>query len=270
MIRRRDFLATIAGAAGASAAWPPAARAQTYPTHPVTIMVGYPPGGPTDTIARVLAQRMSRPLGQSVIIENVSGANGSIAVGRAARAAPDGYTLSLSNWNNAVANGAVYALKYDLVADFTPVALLTSAALDPLAPDLPGEQPYGSDRLAKGEPGLGIRRNGGRRQRGARLRPLLPGQDCDELSIYPLSRRRSGLPRPPGRAGRPDVRRGVGNAALCAWRQAQGLCGARRDALVRYARYSDDRRSRRAGAPYLILARPMGAERHTVGRDRAA
>ena len=155
MIRRRDFLATIAGAAGASAAWPLTARAQTYPTHPVTIMVGYPPGGPTDTIARVLAQRMSRPLGQSVIVENVSGANGSIAVGRAARAAPDGYTLSLSNWNNAVANGAVYALKYDLVADFTPVALLTSAPLWILSrPTFPASNLADLIAWLKANPGL--------------------------------------------------------------------------------------------------------------------
>jgi tripartite-type tricarboxylate transporter receptor subunit TctC len=155
MIRRRDFFATMAGAAGASAAWPLAARAQTYPTHPVTIMVGYPPGGPTDSIARILAQRMSRPLGQSVIIENVSGANGSFAVGRAARAAPDGYTLSLSNWNNAVANGAVYALKYDLVADFTPVALLTSAPLWILSrPTFPASNLADLIAWLKANPGL--------------------------------------------------------------------------------------------------------------------
>jgi tripartite-type tricarboxylate transporter receptor subunit TctC len=72
---------------------------------------------------------MSEPLGQSIIIENVSGANGGIGAGRVARAPPDGYTLSLANWNNAVANGAVYPLKYDLAADFAPVALLTSAPL---------------------------------------------------------------------------------------------------------------------------------------------
>jgi tripartite-type tricarboxylate transporter receptor subunit TctC len=105
------------------------AGAQTYPSRPITVVVGYPAGGPTDTIARLLAQRMSGPLGQSVIIENLSGANGGIGAGRVARAPPDGYTLSLANWNNAVANGAVYALKYDLITDFAPIALLTSAPL---------------------------------------------------------------------------------------------------------------------------------------------
>jgi len=105
------------------------AGAQTYPSRPITVVVGYPAGGPTDIIARLLTQRMSGPLGQSVIVENVSGANGGIGAGRVARAPPDGYTLSLANWNNAVANGAVYALKYDLIADFAPIALLTSAPL---------------------------------------------------------------------------------------------------------------------------------------------
>ena len=114
-----------------------------------------PAGGPTNSIARILAQRMSRPLGQSVIIENVSGANGSIAVGRAARAAPDGYTLSLSNWNNAVANGAVYALKYDLVADLTPVALLTSAPLWILSrPTFPASNLADLIAWLKANPGL--------------------------------------------------------------------------------------------------------------------
>jgi tripartite-type tricarboxylate transporter receptor subunit TctC len=105
------------------------AGAQAYPSRPITIVVGYPAGGPTDIITRILAQRMSEPLGQSIIIENVSGANGGIGAGRVARAPPDGYTLSLANWNNAVANGAVYPLKYDLATDFAPVALLTSAPL---------------------------------------------------------------------------------------------------------------------------------------------
>src|SRR5437870_3277642 len=117
-------LAVAAALAGAERA-----GAQAYPSHPITIVVGFPAGGPTDTLARILAQRMSGPLGQPVVIENVSGANGGIGAGRVARAPPDGTTLSLGNWNNAVANGAVYALRYDLVNDFAPVALLTSAPL---------------------------------------------------------------------------------------------------------------------------------------------
>lgn len=99
------------------------ASAQVYPARPVTMVVPYPAGGPTDTIARIVAERMRAPLGQPVVIENMPGASGSIGVGRVARAAPDGYTLSFGTWNTHVVNGATFALKYDIVNDFEPVAL---------------------------------------------------------------------------------------------------------------------------------------------------
>jgi tripartite-type tricarboxylate transporter receptor subunit TctC len=122
---RREFLRLAAGAAAVPAsahiAW-----AQAYPTRPINMVVPYAAGGPGDTVGRVLAERMKGVLGQAVIIENVTGANGSIAVGRVARAAPDGYTLSLGAWNTHVSNGALYALPYDVLNDFEPVALLAS------------------------------------------------------------------------------------------------------------------------------------------------
>jgi len=90
------------------------------------MIVPYAAGGPGDTVARILAERMKAVLGQPLIIENVTGANGSVAVGRVARAAPDGYTLSLGLWNTHVSNGALYALAYDVVSDFEPIALLAS------------------------------------------------------------------------------------------------------------------------------------------------
>jgi tripartite-type tricarboxylate transporter receptor subunit TctC len=102
------------------------ADAQAYPKQPISMLVPYAPGGPGDAVARVLAERMKAVLAQPVIIENVTGANGSIAVGRVARAAPDGYTLSLGLWNTHVSNGALYALQYDVLNDFEPVALLAS------------------------------------------------------------------------------------------------------------------------------------------------
>jgi tripartite-type tricarboxylate transporter receptor subunit TctC len=102
------------------------ALAQSYPTHPITVIVPFAAGGPTDTLARVLAQRMTVKLGQSVIVENVSGASGSTAVGRVARSSPDGYKLSIGNITTHVFNGAIYPLPYDLLKDFEPIAMVAS------------------------------------------------------------------------------------------------------------------------------------------------
>jgi len=105
------------------------AAAQDYPTRPVTIIVPFPAGGPTDTLARILSERMRVSLGQPVIIENVTGAGASIGVTHGAQAAPDGYTLSIGNWTSHVGAGAMYRLPFDLLTDLQPVSLLTSAPL---------------------------------------------------------------------------------------------------------------------------------------------
>src|SRR5205823_10247804 len=86
----------------------PPGYAQGYPSHPITIIVPFPAGGPTDTLARILSERMRVSLGQPVIIETVTGAGASIGVARAAQAAPDGYTLSIGNWTSHVGAGAMY------------------------------------------------------------------------------------------------------------------------------------------------------------------
>src|SRR5215468_1906389 len=100
------------------------AAAEVYPARPITVVVPYPAGGPTDTLARILADHMRTSLGQSVIVENVTGGGGSIGVGQVARAAPDGYTVSIGHWGTHVLNGASYQLQYDVVQDFEPVSLL--------------------------------------------------------------------------------------------------------------------------------------------------
>src|SRR5204863_8442134 len=99
---------------------------QGYPSRPITMIVPYAAGGPTDVIGRIVAEGMRASLGQSIIIENVGGANGSIGVGRVARAVGDGYTLRIGDWSTHVVNGAIYALSYDVLRDFEPVALLVS------------------------------------------------------------------------------------------------------------------------------------------------
>ena len=105
------------------------AMAQAYPARPVRIIVPFPAGGPTDTLARILADHMSSSLAQSVIIENVSGGAGSVGVGRVARAAPDGYTLIIGHWNTHVVNGATMSLPYDVLTDFAPVSLLADTPI---------------------------------------------------------------------------------------------------------------------------------------------
>ena len=100
------------------------AAAEVFPSRPVTIVVPFAAGGTTDILARVIADRMKTALGQPVVIENVPGASGALAVGRVVRAAPDGYTISIGNWGTHVVNGAVQRLPYDLLGDLAPLAVL--------------------------------------------------------------------------------------------------------------------------------------------------
>jgi tripartite-type tricarboxylate transporter receptor subunit TctC len=102
------------------------ALADNFPSHPITLVVPFSAGGPTDAMARILADHMRTTLGQNIVIENVTGAAGSLGVGRVVRAAPDGYTVSIGHLGTHVANGAIYKLGYDLVADLEPVVLLPS------------------------------------------------------------------------------------------------------------------------------------------------
>jgi tripartite-type tricarboxylate transporter receptor subunit TctC len=118
---RRLVLTAFAALAFTSSAF-----AQNFPSRPVTIVVPFSAGGPSDAMARILAERMKVTLGEAVLVENVTGAGGSIGVGRALRSAPDGYTISFGHLGTHVANGAIYKLGYDLVADLEPVALLPS------------------------------------------------------------------------------------------------------------------------------------------------
>jgi tripartite-type tricarboxylate transporter receptor subunit TctC len=102
------------------------ARADNYPSHPITLIVPFSAGGPTDSMARILGEHMQRTLGQPITIENVTGAAGSLGVGRVVRSPPDGYTVSIGHLGTHVANGAIYKLGYDLLTDLEPVVLLPS------------------------------------------------------------------------------------------------------------------------------------------------
>src|SRR5882757_4655094 len=102
------------------------ASAQVYPSKPITMIVPFAAGGPADTLARLLGERMKTSLGQPIVVENVAGAAGSTGVGRLVRAAPDGYSIGIGHLGTHVFNGAMYSLQYDLVNDLVPIALLPS------------------------------------------------------------------------------------------------------------------------------------------------
>src|SRR5258705_5222820 len=122
LMRRRDFITAAIGTM--AAAWPISSRAESFPSRPITLIVPFSAGGPTDVLARILAEQMRRTLGQTVVIENVTGASGSVAGVRAARATPDGYTIIIGHWGTHVITGAVYSLQYDVLNDFDPVGLI--------------------------------------------------------------------------------------------------------------------------------------------------
>ncbi len=121
MRKLRSAVLLIAVLAGTAAS-----NAQVYPSRPITMVVPYSAGGPTDTIARIMAERMRAPLGQTIIVENVTGAAGTLGVGKVARAAADGYTIVIGHWGTHVVNGAIYALAYDVLRDFEPVAMIAT------------------------------------------------------------------------------------------------------------------------------------------------
>jgi tripartite-type tricarboxylate transporter receptor subunit TctC len=113
--------ATLAGIA--------AARAEVYPSRPITLIVPFAAGGPTDTLARIVSEKMSASLGQPIVIENITGAGATIGVGRAAEAQPDGYTLMLGNWSSIVGAPALYPVRFNVQTDFEPVSLVSFAPL---------------------------------------------------------------------------------------------------------------------------------------------
>jgi tripartite-type tricarboxylate transporter receptor subunit TctC len=123
MMPSRRTCLQFAGAVATAPAFSSVARARSYPTRPITMIVPFPGGGPADVVGRVVAERMRKTLGQPIIIENVSGAGGSIGTSRAARATPDGFTINLGTMGD-VMNAAFYSLPYDVLNDFAPISPL--------------------------------------------------------------------------------------------------------------------------------------------------
>ena len=175
-------LAVLAGIVGA--------QAQTYPSRPITLIVPFPAGGSTDAVARIMAERMRPLLGQPVIIENVGGAGGSIAVGRVARAAPDGYTIEIGQWDTHVGN-VIFPLTYDLQKDFEPIGLIS---INPVLifgrKTLPADDLKGLVAWLKANPGKATLAN---QIAAAQVAGVLLQQLTDtQRSVRALPRRRSG------------------------------------------------------------------------------
>lgn len=140
------------------------ALAQTFPSKQITIVVPFSAGGPTDTLARILAERMSKVLGQTVVVDNTTGAAGTIGVTRVAKAAPDGYTIGIGHWSTHVVNPAIYPLSFDILEDFEPLAFIATnpqllvSRKDFPATDLKGLIEYAkanSDKMTAGTAGVG-------------------------------------------------------------------------------------------------------------------
>ena len=118
----RLFIAVVAGLLALTGV----AHGQAFPSKQITLVVPFAAGGPTDTLARIMAERMSRTLGQTVLVDNTTGAAGTVGVGRVARAAPDGYTIGIGHWSTHVVNAAVYQLNYNVLTDFEPLGLIAT------------------------------------------------------------------------------------------------------------------------------------------------
>ena len=134
-----------------------AAQAQSYPTHPITLVVPFPAGGPTDTVARIMAEHMRNTLGQPILIETVTGAGATIGVSRVVNAAPDGYTLSIGNWSSHVGSPAIYPVSWNPVTDLDADRSAAGVVADDRRPGIAaGQKRQGADRLAQGQSGQGL------------------------------------------------------------------------------------------------------------------
>ena len=245
------------------------AMAQTYPSRPITMVVPLGVGGSTDVIARIMAEGMRASLGQPIIVENTTGAGGTIGVGRVARAAPDGYTIGIGQWGTNVASGAIYPLQYDLIRDFEPVALIaTQPFLIVAKKSMPANNlgeliawlKANANKASQGNSGIGTPSHVGgilfQNAIGAHL-TMVPyrgaGQSMQDLV-----------------AGQIDMMLDTPALSLpqVARRHHQGLCRHRQEPPGIGAGYPDHRRGRLAGILLFLLARALGAARHAEGDRR--
>ena len=262
-----SLIIALAAALGCAAT----AHAQPYPSKPITLVVGFAPGGPTDTVARIIADHMKTTFGQTVVVENVGGAAGTIGAARVARAAPDGYTLNVGQWTSNVGGPAITPTPYHVLNDFEPVARLTTSYLWIVGRRLAaGDQPERADRVAQGQSRQGHRRDRRRRQRRAYLLHRFPDQERHEVRGRALQGRHAGAAGSGRRPGRHQLPRSGADHAAVPRRHGEGVRRAREQALDRRAGCADAGGRRIAGRPDRVLARPVGAQGHAEGYRRQA
>ena len=241
------------------------AAAQTYPSRPITIIAPTTAGGPPDTIARLLSEPMRAVLGQPIVVENVTGAGSTLGVGRVARAAPDGYTLSIGHLNSHVFSSLTYPVTYDVVNDFEPIALIGIAPMvlfgriglpGANAKELVAWLKANPDKASFGTVGVGgparVWATDFQNTIGTRFQ-FVPYRGAFAIVQDIVG-------------GQIDIGYAEGSNILThlRGRQAQGLRGHGRVALARRAGCSDHRGSRRAGTADAVLARHLGAKGHAA------
>ena len=262
--RRRHF-----GIAPNCRTFAPARRA--IPTRAITMIVPYPAGGPTDTLARVMGEPLKTALGQSVVIENVTGAGGSIGTGRVARSAPDGYTVGIGHNQTHVINAATQNLHYDVVKDFEPVTLIADTPIWLVGRRPAGQRREGTGRLAEAAGRQGTQARSASAARPTRHRAVLPEtQTGTQFPAGALSRRRADAA---GHAGRPDrfhLRPGANYLGPVRGGQLKAIAVL---TSKRWWAAPDVPTMDEAGVTGIyasVLARPLGAEGHAEGRHRQA
>ena len=267
---RRGLLGLVTGAVAllgvSSNAW-----AQAYPSRPITIIVPFAAGGPTDTVARIMGDRMKETLGQPVVIENVTGAGSTIGSTRLVQAAADGHTLIVGNWSSHVGAAALYPVKWNVLTDMEPVAHLSASSLMIVGKTaLPANNAKELIAWLKANPDKASAAHVG------------AGSGAHICSLYFQEKTGTRFQFVPYRGGAPVMQDLVAGQidmfcaeasqtlAACARRKDEGLCGNVEGALGAAARCADHGRGRRDRHAHFLLARDVGAEEHAEGRRRQA
>src|SRR6516165_11582771 len=266
---RRKFLNLTTGAA----VLPIASRVaggETYPSRPITMMVGFPPGGPTDTLARILSEAMQRSLGQTVVVETVSGASGTIATGRVTHGSPDGYTIVIGNWASNVGATAIYPLNFDVLKDLQPISLLAASSLWILGKNaLPPKTATELIAWLGSNPNLVTFGTVGTGSAAHLCGVYLQRKTGAHFQYVPY--RGAGQVVPDLIGGQIDLTCLEASATLgkCGGWQIQSVCRNERKALVKIAEHANDDRIGRAGTQHLLLARPVDDKGGTQLRRRS-